>query len=215
MLTSVGIFNHNTKMKQKSATNRTRQIIRDHGGTIRTAEAIHAGIHPRTIYQLRDSGELEQLSRGVFRLTEHGPVSNPDLVIVATRIPQAVVCLISALAFHEITTQIPHVIAIAIPRGSDSPRLDYPPISAHRFSGSTMTEGIEVHQLDGVKVRIFSPEKTLADCFKFRNKIGMDVVLEALRLYRARKKFDTAALLRYARVCRVENVMRPYLEATI
>ncbi|MCD4656525.1 MAG: transcriptional regulator, partial [Planctomycetes bacterium] len=139
----------------------------------------------------------------------------PDLVIVTTRIHKAVICLISSLAFHEITTQIPHVVAIAIPKGAESPRLDYPPIQAYRFSDASYKAGFEVHFIDDVPVKIYTPEKTLADCFKFRNKIGMDVVLEALKLYKTRKKFDLRLLLKFAKICRVENVMRPYLEANL
>jgi predicted transcriptional regulator of viral defense system len=185
------------------------------GGTIRTRDAIQAGVHPRTLYQLRDAGELEVLSRGVYRLTDQEQISDPDLVIVAKRVPQAVICLVSALAYHEITTQIPHAVSIALPKGSETPRVDYPPISVHRFSETALKEGVEVHQIDGVSVNIYCPEKTLADCFKFRNKLGMDIVLEALKFYKARKKFDLEKLIKYARVCRVEKIMRPYLEATL
>lgn len=192
-----------------------KQIARQHGGLIRTAEALRAGIHPRSLYQMRDNGELEQLSRGVFRLVGEASISNPDLVIVATRIPQAVICLISAMAFHEITTQIPHAVSIALPRGHDTPRLDYPPIQVHRFSPEAYQAGIEEHIIDGISVKIYSVEKTLADAFKFRNKLGMDVVLEALKLYRERKKINPGALLQYARICRVENVIRPYLEMSL
>ncbi|GAB6191412.1 type IV toxin-antitoxin system AbiEi family antitoxin domain-containing protein [Desulfocastanea catecholica] len=201
------------QLKNKSSTlSKAKQIIRQHGGVIRTAKAIQAGIHPRTLYQLRDDDQLEQLSRGVYRLTDQEAVSDPDLVIVATRIPRAVICLVSALSFHEITTQIPHIVSIALPRGSDTPRLDYPPISIHRFSKEAMSAGITVQQIDNIPVRVYSPEKTLVDCFKFRNKIGMDVVLEALRLYQARKKFQPDEILKFARICRVEKIMRPYLE---
>lgn len=201
------------QLKNKSSTlSKAKQIIRQHGGVIRTAKAIQAGIHPRTLYQLRDDDQLEQLSRGVYRLTDQEAVSDPDLVIVATRIPKAVICLVSALSFHEITTQIPHTVSIALPRGSDTPRLDYPPISIHRFSKEAMSAGITVQQIDNIPVRVYSPEKTLVDCFKFRNKIGMDVVLEALRLYQARKKFQPDEILKFARICRVEKIMRPYLE---
>ena len=198
-----------------SASYKALITIREMGGTIRTAEAIRAGIHPRVLYQLRDSGDLDMLSRGVYRLTEQEAVSAPDLVIVASRIPHAVICLVSALAFHEITTQIPHHISIALPKGAESPRLDYPPLSVHRFSGAALTEGIEEQQIDGLNVKIYCPEKTLADCFKFRNKIGMDVVLEALKLYKARKIFKLNELLHYARLCRVEKIMRPYLESIL
>ncbi len=191
------------------------ETIRKMGGTVRTADAIRAGIHSRTLYQLRDNGTLEMLSRGVYRLTGQEPISNPDLVIVATRIPQATICLVSALAFHEMTTQIPHSVSIALGKGTETPRLDYPPLSVHRFSEATLNEGVETHQIDGVTIKVYSPEKTLADCFKFRNKIGMDVVIEALKLYRSRKRVNVSELLKYAKHCRVENVMRPYLEAAL
>jgi predicted transcriptional regulator of viral defense system len=189
--------------------------IREMGGTIRTTDAIQAGIHPRTLYQLRDSGELENLSRGVYRLTDQEQLSNPDLVIVAKRVPQGVICLVSALAYHDITTQIPHTVSIALPKGAETPRVDYPPITVHRFSEPALNAGIEAHQIDGVSINIYCPEKTLADCFKFRNKLGMDIVLEALKFYKARKSFNLEKLITYARVCRVEKIMRPYLEATL
>ena len=130
-----------------SAPNRAKEIIRKHGGLIRTGEAIRAGIHPRTIYALCNTGALERLSRGVYRLTDHEPMSSPDLVIVivVTRVPQAVICLVSALAFHEITTQIPHPVSIALAKGAESPKLDHPPISIHRFSKEALTEGVENH----------------------------------------------------------------------
>lgn len=198
-----------------SASYKALITIRKMGGIIRTSDAIRAGIHPRTLYQLRDSGALEILSRGVYRLSSQEDVSHPDLIIMATRVPQAVICLVSALSFHEITTQIPNTISIALSKGSETPRLDYPPLDVHRFSNDTLKEGIEVHQLDGITIKVYSLEKTLADCFKFRNKIGMDVVLEALKLYKSRKPFNLNELLRYAKICRVEKIIRPYLEATL
>lgn len=198
-----------------SAREDAKRLIREKSGVIRTAEAIQAGVHPRTLYELRDAGELVQISRGVYRLTDQQPVSNIDIVTVASRIPRAVICLVSALAFHDITTQVPHTVSIALEKGAETPRLDYPPMTVHRFSGDTLTQGIQEHTVDDVGVRVYSPEKTLADCFRFRNKLGMDVVLEALRLYKARKPFDIGELLKYARICRVENVMRPYIEAML
>ena len=204
------------KEKYKTgAYEKARQIIRKGGGMIKTSEAIQAGIHPRTLYQLRDMGDLEQISRGIYRLSEIKAVSNPDLVIVATRIPNAVICLVSALFFHEITTQIPHKVSVAIPRNSKHPIIDYPPIQFHKFSEKPFQAGVEKHQIDGVTIKVYSPEKTLADCFKFRNRIGMDVVLEALKLYKKRRKFDHKSLLKFAGICRVDKIMRPYLEANI
>lgn len=125
------------------------------------------------------------------------------------------ICLISALSFHEITTQIPHEVYVALERGARAPRLDYPPLRVFRFTGKAFTEGVEDHEIDGVSARIYSPEKTLADCFKYRNKIGLDTALEALRLYRQRKPIKVEALIEFARICRVEKVMRPYLEAVL
>lgn len=173
------------------------------------------GIHPQVFYELRDSGVLEQMSRGVYRLAEQKPLSNLDLVTVAVRIPRAIICLVSALAFHGMTTQIPHTVSIALDRSAESPKIEHPPVSVHRFSGESLTAGIEDHQIDGVTVHIYSKEKTLADCFKFRNKVGMDVVLEALKLYKDQGAFDIGKLLEYARVCRVERIMKPYLEAML
>ncbi|MDR3077742.1 MAG: type IV toxin-antitoxin system AbiEi family antitoxin domain-containing protein [Planctomycetota bacterium] len=190
-------------------------IFRSCGGQLRMSEAIKLGISRYMLYALRDKGVTEQVSRGVYRLVELPPISNPDLVTIGLRFPNAVICLISALAYHEITTQIPHSVSVAVPRESRQPSLDYPPLTVHRFSGPAFRAGIEECQIDGVSVIIYSPEKTLADCFKFRNKIGMDVVLEALKLYKARRRFNLEALLKYAKVCRVEKVMRPYLEASI
>ena len=164
---------------------------------------------------MRDSGVLERISRGVFRLSDSPPLSNPDLVTVAARVPSGVICLISALSFHEITTQIPHDVHVALPRGAEEPRLDYPPIRTYRFTGEAFTSGVDAYDLDGVSISIYSPEKTLADCFKFRNKVGLDTVVEAIRFYRERRSIKVDDLMRYAKICRVNRVMRPYLEAIL
>ena len=162
-----------------------------------------------------DAGLVERVSRGLYRLTDLPPLANPDLAIVAARVPDGVVCLISALAFHDLTTQIPHRVQLAIPRGRKAPRIDHPPVEVFRFSAAALESGVETHAQDGVKVRVYSPEKTLADCFKHRNRIGLDVAIEALRLWRQRRGVSVEELLRQAKVCRVERVMRPYLEATL
>lgn len=193
----------------------TEAIFRTHGGQLRMSEAVRHGITPYTLYALRDRGVLELVSRGVYRLADLPPLSDPDLVTVALRCPNAVICLVSALAYHGITTQIPHEVSVAVTRMSRLPSLDYPPVRAHRFSNESYSAGIETHRIDGAAVRVYDREKTLADCFKFRNRIGMDVVLEALRLHRERYGLDLVALLRYARACRVEKVMWPYLEASL
>jgi predicted transcriptional regulator of viral defense system len=164
---------------------------------------------------MRDVGTLEVVSRGVFRLAGSEPLGNPDLVTVATRVPSGVICLISALSFHQITTQIPHEVHVALQRGAELPRLEYPPIKIYWFKDQAFTAGVDTHKLDGVDIRIYSPEKTLADCFKFRNKIGLDTAVEAVRFYRERRSVNVDALMHFAAICRVEKVMRPYLEAIL
>jgi len=190
-----------------------RQLFRQRGGALRTKEALAAGVHPRTLYAMHRNGELERLARGLYRLAELPTPTDPDLATVAKRVPQGVICLISALAHHGLTTQIPHVVDLALPRTARRPALDYPPLRVFRFSGQAFEAGIETHVMDGVAVRIYSPEKTLADCFKFRNKIGLDVAIEAIRAYRARRDARLERVLEYARICRVEKLVRPVLEA--
>lgn len=196
-----------------SRFHRAVEVFRESGGILRTGQAIRAGIHPTTLYALRDAGVLETMSRGVFRIADEAPLANIDLVIVALRIPSGVVCLISALAFHELTTQIPHAVHVALPPNAERPTVEFPPLRTYRFSAASYAAGVQTHELDRVDVRIFSAEKTLADCFKFRNRLGMDVVLESLRLYRERGNTKIDELLRFASICRVEKAMKPYLEA--
>jgi predicted transcriptional regulator of viral defense system len=196
-------------------TDRATKAFRSHGGTLRTGEALAAGIHPRTLYAMRDAGLIEQLARGLFRLADLPPLGEPDLATVAKRVPHGVICLISALAFHEMTTQIPHEIHLALSRTARHPQLKYPPIRVYRFSEATFKAGVQTHTIDRVAIRVYSPEKTLADCFKYRNKIGLEVVLEALLAYRRRRGANLQKVLEQARVCRVEKVIRPYLEAGV
>jgi predicted transcriptional regulator of viral defense system len=180
---------------------------------MRTAQAIRLGIAPRTLYALRDAGSVVEVSRGLYRLADLPPLSQPDLITVALTIPRAVICLISALDYHDLTTQIPNAVNVALPSDAERPRLAYPPMRLFWFSGQAYSAGVEAHELDGVPVKIYGPEKTIADCFKFRNKVGMDVALEALRRCREGSHFNLPRLLLFARICRVEKLMRPYLEA--
>jgi len=196
-----------------NATKSATAIFRKKGSILRTQEAIEAGIHPRTLYAMRDAGVIEQSARGLFRLASLPPMSEPDLAVVAKRIPTAVVCLISALAVHELTTQIPHSVQLAMGPGAHTPRIGHPPIEVFRFSQETLAAGVEERLIDGITVRVFSPEKTLADVFKFRNKIGLEIAIEALRKYARRKRRRFDLILDFARTCRVEGIMRPYLEA--
>ncbi|WP_246123569.1 type IV toxin-antitoxin system AbiEi family antitoxin domain-containing protein [Marinobacter maritimus] len=199
----------------RSSRVQLQSLFRQHGGQLRLSEAMAQGINRYQFYQLRDEGLIEPVSRGLYRLADLPPIENPDLVAAVTRFPHAVLCLISALDWHGITTQIPHQVHLAVERDARLPVLDYPPTAGYRFSGRAFSEGIEQVTVDGITLQVYSPEKTLADCFKFRNRIGMDVVLEALELYRTRKTFRPGKLMEYARICRVANVMAPYVEAKL
>jgi predicted transcriptional regulator of viral defense system len=202
-------------MKSQNRFKKARNIFKRHGGVLRMSEALQAGIHRRMLYSMLEAGLIEQLSRGLYRLADLPPLGNPDLVSVSLKVPSGVICLISALAYHEITTQVPHEVYVALERGTEVPRLDYPPLRIFWFSGQSFTHGIETHKIDSVPVHIYSPEKTIADCFKYRNKIGLDTAIEALKLYREKKRFKSNDVMQFARVCRVEKVIRPYLEALL
>jgi len=192
-----------------------QRLFRAHGGVMRLREVKAAGIHPATLYRLRDEGAIRGMARGLYCLADLPPQVHPDLVTVSRKVPRAVICLVSALAFHELTAEVPHAVEIALPRGTEPPRLDHPPLRVYWFSAAAYGEGIESHVVDGSTLRVYSPEKTLADCFKYRKRLGMDTVLDALRRYRAKFGLRVDALMRCARMCRVQNVMRPYLEATL
>ncbi|MBN1594070.1 MAG: type IV toxin-antitoxin system AbiEi family antitoxin domain-containing protein [Candidatus Coatesbacteria bacterium] len=199
--------------KQQTEFERAIEVFRNQGGLLRTSEAMELGIHQRTLYLMRDKGVVENLSRGLYRLAEMPPPGRPDLVTVALKVPKGVICLISALAFFDVTTQIPHEVHVAVLLNARIPRLRYPPIRAFRFGVKAFSAGIEGHEIDGVPVQIYCLEKTVADCFKFRNKIGLDVAIEALKECRMRREFNIDKLMGFARICRVGNVIRPYIEA--
>jgi len=169
---------------------------------------------PRVVLtRLTAAGMLDKVGRGIYRLPSHPGSEHEGLAAIATRVPQAVFCLLTALQFHELTTQLPRQVWIAMPHGSHVPRIDYPPIKMVQMTGNVYAAGIEEHLRDGVKLRVYSTAKTVVDCFKHRNKIGLDVALEALKDARAKRKATAGDLWRYAKICRVANVMRPYLEA--
>jgi predicted transcriptional regulator of viral defense system len=155
------------------------------------------------------------MARGLYCLSDLPPQTQPDLVTVSRKVPQAVICLVSALAFHELTVEVPHAVDVALPRGAEPPRLVHPPVHIYWFSAAAYTEGVEIHTVDGTDLRVYSPEKTLADCFKYRNGLGMETVLDALRQYRSKRALRVDELMRFARICRVHNVIRPYLEASL
>jgi predicted transcriptional regulator of viral defense system len=189
------------------------EVFREKGGTLRTRDLIALGVHTDALYMLRDSGRIVELGRGLYRLAETGEAEHPDLALVAARAPDAAVCLISALAYHDITTQIPSAVHLAVPRGSYHGITLSIPVTVYRFDRKTFSNGLEMHSVGGLPVKIYSAARSVVDCFKFRNKLGLDVALEALRLARQRKRVQNRELLHYARLLRVENPMSPYLQA--
>lgn len=206
---------HLPTLLSMNARQKAIQIFKENQGLLRTAEAIRLGIHPRTLYQLRNEGLLEQLAIGIYRLIEVPDFSEPDLVLVSKKIPHGVICLISALAYHEITTQIPHFVYVAIPTKARPSRLEYPPLRYFRYSEKVYSSGVETKLIGGYPIKIYNIEKTLADCVKFRNKIGMDVVIEALKMYWQRKGTKIDKLYEYSKINRVEKILQPIMETIV
>jgi predicted transcriptional regulator of viral defense system len=199
-----------------TAREKAIDMIRKQGGIIRTQEALRRGIHRRTLYGLRDDGALLPTSRGLYRLAEMESFPTEiDLVNVAKLVPHGVICLISALFFHELTTQIPHEIWLAVDRKARKPKVDYPPVRSIFFTGPCFREGIEVHRIMEQDVRIYNAPKTVIDCFRWRNEVGIDVALEAARSYLKRRGASPSMLMDYAKLCKVEKLVTPYLEAMV
>ncbi len=182
-------------------------------GLIRPRDLKPMGLPRVALTRLVRRGALTRVGRGLYALPERSISEHTALAEVAHKYPQGIICLLSALRFHELTTQSPFEVWLAVPNKARAPRMDYPPLRIVRFSGPALSEGIEEHIIDGVPVRVTSVAKTVADCFKFRNKIGLDVALEALREAWRERRVNMDELWRFARVCRVTNVMRPYLES--
>jgi predicted transcriptional regulator of viral defense system len=182
-------------------------------GALRARDLASHEIPRTTLSRLVESGRLIQISRGLYALPGHSRSEQHQLGDIAVRSPQPIFCLLTALRFHDLTTQSPHEIWLAMPNKAHPPKLDYPPLRVVRFSGAALTQGIETHVADGVSIRVYSVAKTIADCFKYRNKIGLDAALEALRESRREKRATNDELWHYAKICRVANVMRPYMES--
>lgn len=184
-------------------------------GVLRPRDLDNHGIPRRYLSMLCRQGLLSRTGRGLYVLADADTTENRTLAEVCKRVPAGVICLLSALRFHNLTTQMPFQVWLAIDRKARLPKEPMLPIRIVRFSGPALETGIEEHQVEGVRVKVYSPAKTVADCFKYRNKIGRDVALEALRDCRSQRKCSNDELWRYAKVCRVANVMKPYLEATL
>ena len=199
-------------MLSETHTQRVLDLVGQRG--LLRASDLDAIDAPRIVLtRLNAAGLLERVGRGLYRLPDAQVSEFESLSTVAAKVPQAVFCLLTALQFHELTTQLPRRVWIAMPRGSHPPRIDYSPIKMLQFTGEAYSAGVEEVERDGVRLRVYGVAKTVADCFKHRNKIGLDVALEALKDARSRNKASVDDICRYAKVCRVANVMRPYLES--
>jgi len=182
-------------------------------GIVRPRDIEAIGFPREYLVRLHRQGKLNRPGRGIYTLPDANVTERHSYAEVAKRVPKAVICLLSALAFHEITTQSPASVWIALRKGARTPALASPSLRIVRLSEPSLTEGIENHKTEGVPVRVYSAAKTVADCFKFRNKIGLDVAIEALKDCLRQKRASVNEIYRYAKICRVSNVIRPYMEA--
>jgi predicted transcriptional regulator of viral defense system len=200
-------------MEQK--TKKMLGYFKKHGGIARFSSILKAGFHPDSLRALEKEGKIEKIARGLYRMTHYAFGPYPDLVIAALQAPKGVICLISALSFHEATNEIPKCVDIAIPAGTRANKIEYPPVRFYRFSTKTWDAGVEVHQAEGYEIRVYNLAKTIADCFKFRNKIGVNVARDALKIAVTEKGVKPQDIIKYAKMCRVVKIIKPILETMI
>jgi predicted transcriptional regulator of viral defense system len=195
--------------------NPSQKIVRYIGehGMVRPRDIEAIGLPREYLVRLHRQGKLNRSGRGIYTVPDACVTERHSYAEVAKRVPETVICLLSALAFHEITTQSPAAVWVALRKGARTPALTSPTLRIVRLSGPSLSEGIENHKVEGVPVRVYSAAKTVADCFKFRNKIGLDIAIEALKDCLRQKRANTNEIYRYAKICRVSNVIRPYMEA--
>ena len=170
---------------------------------------------PKPLYALRDEGTLIQISRGLYQLADMEIPAQVSLAEVAKKVPHGVVCLISALAFHELTTQTPHYVWLAVERKARKPKIKYPPLRVFFFSGDMFNQGIKIINIMNQKVKIYNAPKTVIDCFRWQKAVGLDVAIEAAKEYLKRRDSSPSELVQYAKLCKVEKLVRPYLQAIV
>ena len=191
------------------------KLFRKNKGILRFSDVVKAGFDPIYLKRLSSKGQIEKIGHGLYRLVDSPVLSNPDLITATLQSPKSVICLISALSFHDATDQVPHQIHLAIPMGSRANKISYPPVRYFYYASRAWGEGIESHKIDGHDVPIYSLAKTIADCFKFRNKIGFDVAKQALKIAVTEKQIRANKIMAHAKICRVDKVIRPYLEVLV
>ena len=185
------------------------------GGALTASEAARAGIHSQQLSRLVREGRLERVARGLYRIPGQPVTEHHGLALAARSVPHGVVCLLSALGFQGVGSQLPFEVWIAIDRRARAPAVRFPPLRLMRFSEASLSAGVETHRIEGQAVKVYSVPKTIADLFKYRNKVGLEVALEALGEAWRERRFTMDEIDRYARICRIERVMRPYLEALV
>ncbi len=191
------------------------RVLLQKGHLIRLKEFMQAGVAPETMSRLVREGTVVRSARGLYQLADAAPDARHTLAEAAALVPKGVICLTSALLYHDLTLHMPRAVWMAIDRASWKPRIDYPPIRFVRFGGGGLADGIERHRIEGVEVQVFEPAKTIVDCFRYRNKIGLDVALEGLKEGLLRRRVTPDQLWRFARQGRIWSVMQPYVEAMI
>jgi predicted transcriptional regulator of viral defense system len=191
------------------------EFLKKRGGMVSYKEIIKAGFNKACLKDNLNSGRIQKVDRALYRLSDGITLSNPDLVAVSIKVSKGVICLLSALAFHEATSEIPHHVNIAIPHGAYSNKINYPPAKFYHFASKAWKAGIEKFEIEGYQIKVYSLAKTIADCFKFRNKIGMNVTREALKIAITEKGVQPKEIMQYAEICRVDNIIKPILEAML
>ena len=194
---------------------RIHKVFKKHKGFARTKDILAAGIHTRNIKRVREKEQVVQVKRGLYRLADIPLISNLGFIDLARAIPGGVICLLSALSYYELTTFNPSVIAMAICRGSRKPKINYPPVEFYHFSKKQFEAGINKIKVKGHEIRIYNREKTICDCFRYRNKLGLDIAKEGLSEYLKRKDRDLEKLLEYAEICRIKPLLQTWLNAMI
>ena len=198
--------------------NKTQKIIsyfKSHGGVVRFSSILKAGFHPDSLHALEKEGKVEKVVRGIYKLTNYDIGTHPDFIIASMQAPKGIICLLSALAFYEVTNEIPRYVDMALPPSVHANRIKYPPVKFYRFAPKTWKSGIAEQEISGHKIKIYCLAKTIADCFKFRNKIGMDVAREALKTAVTEKNIKPKEIMQYAKICRVDKIVKPILEAML
>ena len=212
MLISIKIL-YGVRMQRK--TQELMNFFRSHNGAARFSAVLKAGFHPDSIATLENEKKVEKIARGLYRLTDYIPGSHPDLVTASLQARRGVVCLLSALAFYEVTSEISRYVDLAIPQGTHANRIKYPPVKFYHFSTKSWQAGIEEYKIEGYTIKVYNLAKTIADCFKFRNKIGMNLVREALKIAVTEKNIKPKEIMQYAKICRVDSIIKPILEAML